>query len=355
MQIIKIRSPYIVEVNEENQTAGKIELKIWKPNETKPDNPIYTLTKPIPAVNKTLITFNISPFVKDFIDNKVEEIGTETELTQYNYANVEVKRYFKIEDGEFTLVSTDDYIALNGFNNFMGGVNQYIDATEFANLSTIKEIYYNRGQMSKYYVQMYIPTADYKIVYKANSRKVELIPEIGINNIPLTLDRSYFEEGNTIEVVDTTATLVDCCSAKTYEIKAIPVCEPILTPVICSFFNRSGAIQQITFFKMRTDSIETTSDRYNFMPQNYNYDAIDGITRRKNLNGRQSIKLNTGFVNEAYNDAISDLLLSEYVLLDNIPVVVKTTGQELKTQIRNRNINFELEFEYAFDLINSVV
>jgi hypothetical protein len=202
---------------------------------------------------------------------------------------------------------------------------------------------------------MYIPTADYKIVYRAKNRKLEFTPQIGINDVPITLDKNYFDEGNIIEVIDTTQTETDCCESKTYEIKAIPVCEPILTPVICTFFNRSGAIQQITFFKMRTDSIETTSDRYNFMPQNYNYDAIDGITRRKNLNGRQSIKLNTGFVNEAYNDAISDLLLSEYVLLDNVPVVVKTTGQELKTQIRNRNINFELEFEYAFDLINSVV
>ena len=65
-------------------------------------------------------------------------------------------------------------------------------------------------------------------------------------------------------------------------------------------------------------------------------------------------KMNTGFVNENYNELIQDLMLSEKVWINSIPAIVKSTGTEFKTQIRNKNINYEIEFEYAFDIINNM-
>jgi hypothetical protein len=74
-----------------------------------------------------------------------------------------------------------------------------------------------------------------------------------------------------------------------------------------------------------------------------------------NVNGSQSIKLSSGFVPENYSDLIQDLLLSETVLLDGLPVKVKTQSTTLKTSLIDRNINYEIEFDYAFNLINNVI
>jgi hypothetical protein len=49
------------------------------------------------------------------------------------------------------------------------------------------------------------------------------------------------------------------------------------------------------------------------------------------------------------------LLLSETVLLDDVPVEIKTQSSDIKTSLKDRNINYEMEFEYAFNLINNVI
>ena len=84
------------------------------------------------------------------------------------------------------------------------------------------------------------------------------------------------------------------------------------------------------------------------------YNPLKGQNKSFNINGGQSVKLNTGFVPENYSDLIQDLLLSETVLLDGKPVEVKTQANTLKTGLQDRNINYEIEFTYSFDLINNV-
>ena len=68
--IVRARSPYIITINEVGQTSGKLELRIWKNGETKPTLPTYSFTKSIPSATQTKLTFNISPYLKDFISNE---------------------------------------------------------------------------------------------------------------------------------------------------------------------------------------------------------------------------------------------------------------------------------------------
>ena len=131
-------------------------------------------------------------------------------------------------------------------------------------------------------------------------------------------------------------------------------CEPILEPQLVQFINRYGGLDFIWFFKMRTDSISTESKEYKLLQQGMYYDITIGQNAKYNFNGKQSVKMNTGFVNENYNELIQDLMLSEKVWINSIPAIVKSSGTEFKTQIRNKNINYEIEFEYAFDLINNM-
>lgn len=354
MKLINVRSPYIININQEIQTAGKIEIRIWNPNGYYPEVANYTLVKSAPSPSQTEVTFNISPFIKDWIENRIEIVES-IDLTDFNYVNVEVKEFFKTSVDDYSLINTETFIALKGYTDFIGGVNQFKDADNLHSLSNVKDILYDRSKLNKYYLQVYVPNGNYKAVYKADYRKVEFDLSEGINNIPLTQSNSYFDEGNYLYIVDTTAITDDCCTTQDYTIKAIPVCEPILTPVICTFINRHGAIQQLTFFKMATETFDFTNDKYNLMPSNWNYDNTVGTYKQFNFNGKKTIKMNTGFVPETYSELIKDLLVSENIWIDEIPATIKTQSLEVKTQIRNKNINYEVEFEFGFDVINSIV
>ena len=287
--IVRARSPYIIFIDEVGQTSGKLELRIWKNGETKPTLPTYSFTKSIPSANQTELTFNISPYLKDFISNELNDVDTwycyfECRLFSNNVELTEQK----IEG-----------IAVNGYTTFLQGQNySESNANRFTNIKRQIKV----GSTNKLH---------------SYDSLLNKISEITATNVEET-------------------------------------CEPILEPQLVQFVNRYGGLDFIWFFKMRTDSITTEAKEYKLLQPNLDYDTTIGQNAKYNFNGKQSVRMNTGFVNENYNELIQDLILSEKVWINSIPAIVKSTGTEFKTQIRNKNINYEIEFEYAFDLINNM-
>lgn len=287
--IVRARSPYIIFINEVGQTSGKLELRIWKNGETKPTLPTYSFTKSIPSAAQTKLTFNISPYLKDFISNTLNDVNT-----WYCYFEC---RLFS-NNVELTAQKVEG-MAVNGYTQFLDGQNySESNANRFTNIKRQIKI----GSINKLH--------------------------------------SYNSSLN--KIVQVTATNIE------------QTCEPILEPQLVQFVNRYGGLDFVWFFKMRTDSISTESKEYKLLQPNLNYDTTIGQNAKYNFNGKQSVRMNTGFVNENYNELIQDLMLSEKVWINSIPAIVKSTGTEFKTQIRNKNINYEIEFEYAFDLINNM-
>ena len=287
--IVRARSLYIIFIDEVGQTSGKLELRIWKNGETKPTLPTYSFTKSIPSATQTLLRFNISPYLKDFISNELNDVDT-----WYCYFEC---RLFS-NDVELTAQKIEG-IAVNGYTTFLQGQNySESNANRFTNIK--------------------------RQIKVGSTNKLHSYDSL-LNNIS-----------------EITATNVE------------ETCEPILEPQKVQFVNRYGGLDFIWFFKMRTDSIATESKEYKLLQPNLNYDTTIGQNAKYNFNGKQSVRMNTGFVNENYNELIQDLILSEKVWINSIPAIVKSTGTEFKTQIRNKNINYEIEFEYAFDLINNM-
>jgi len=77
-----------------------------------------------------------------------------------------------------------------------------------------------------------------------------------------------------------------------------------------------------------------------------------------NVQGKGKFKVNSGFVKEAMNETFKQLLLSEraWIYKDQIftPVNVSNTNIEYKTRQKDRLINYEFEFDYAFNEINNI-
>ncbi len=287
--IVRARSPYLITINEVGQTSGKLELRIWKNGETKPTLPTYSFTKSIPSASQTKLTFNISPYLKDFISNALNDVDTW-------YCKFECRIFSN--DVELTNQKIEG-IAVNGYTQFLQGQN------------------YSESNANRY-------------------TNIKRQVKVGSTN------KLHYYDSKANSIKEITATNVE------------QTCEPILEPQLVQFVNRYGGLDFIWFFKMRTDSITTEAKEYKLLQPNLNYDTTIGQNAKYNFNGKQSVKMNTGFVNENYNELIQDLILSEKVWINSIPAIVKSSGTEFKTQIRNKNINYEIEFEYAFDLINNM-
>lgn len=135
-----------------------------------------------------------------------------------------------------------------------------------------------------------------------------------------------------------------------------PICEPKYTPVVIDFINKYGAWQREFFFKASKTNIAVESNDYNVMQSSASaYDVLQGQKRSFNTNGMETISVNSGYVNEDFSSNIKQLLMSERVLVDNKPAICKTKSLELMKNINNHLINYNLEFEFAYNAINNVI
>lgn len=125
------------------------------------------------------------------------------------------------------------------------------------------------------------------------------------------------------------------------------------TPLDIAYLNKEGALQILTFFKVKKESSSIKSEKYEGS-RGHGYHQIV----KYNIKSESKFSVNSGFVVEDRNENIKQLLLSEKVwLLDNgieIPLNVATSSFEYKTRQNDRLINYQIEFDYAFFDINNV-
>ena len=351
--IIYTRSPYFITVNESGQVGSKIELRIWNGTGSAPVDATYTFSKSIASATQIENVYNISPFIKEYIDNVAPIYSAgETDSTTM-WANVEVKRYKETSLGVYSLLDTVTYLGTNGYTSFADGYNYTNPSNTFMLLSdNTKEIKYDITKDIPYVNVLINPevgdviTATYKDLRGRNEVIVGYTETKGMLKIPLSTTSIKYNKGNTLTIT---------YNSTTFQYRVIPICEPKYSPVVCSYINRFGGWQFLTFFKTRIDNINVKGSSYNLLQNTIDYNTSKGQSKSFNINGKQSVKLSSGFVPENYSDLIQDLLVSETVLLDGQPVEVKTQSTTLKTSLIDRNINYEIEFEYAFNLINNVI
>jgi len=74
-----------------------------------------------------------------------------------------------------------------------------------------------------------------------------------------------------------------------------------------------------------------------------------------NSNGKRTIRVNTDWVDESYSEIIQQMMLSEKILINKKAAKINTKSTELFKSINTKMINYQMEFEYAYDTINSVM
>jgi hypothetical protein len=332
MKKIFIRSPYFIEVDELNQTNAKIELYIWNKESTKPSTPTYTLSKDIASSTQTLISWNISNYAKEFIKPVAPVVvSSPTEESDLTWCYMQIVSYSNDEE-----VNDETYVCLNGYTAYSDGYN-YSTTDAIVPLVNVGIKAYKYTNVP--YINVFLEADTYE--WNSDTGFTFTVAEDSVWKLPYELDTYEFgDEG---------------FSRPDFTFNSEELCEPKYTPITCTFINRYGGWQFLTFFKANSQSIEVTSKDFNMLPSALDYNVLKGQKRAFNQQGKQKIKCNTGWVDENYFELIQDLLLSETVLLDNKPVMVKTQSSEYKTSLKDKNINYEIEFEYNFGLINDVI
>jgi hypothetical protein len=366
MKLISVRSPYFIIVNEASQVGSKVELFIWHKGETEPATATYTLSKKIASATQIKNTYNISNYAKEFINNISSAYnGFITEVTD-DWVYVKVKRYKETSASNYTLLNTETYVACNGYTKYQDGFNEminntFIPATLYQQNKTYKFFYDDFPSI--YFFIDYTNDADEYLVRYSNFEGIPNIDEETILNgetetqylfsIPISLGGVDYVDGNKLEIVKNDVVIA------TYIFKT--ECEIKYSPITVEYINKYGGWDFITFFKARTENWEVKNKEYQLLPNDVDYNILIGQSKAFNYEAKQSIKVNTGWLNESYNELIKDLMVSETILLkDTIdaslqPVKLKTMSTDLKTSLQDKMINYQIEFEYNFNQINNVI
>ncbi len=335
--MIRARSPYIISINEFGQTSTKLELSL---SLTPTFSGVqYTLEKAIPSSNQPTCYYDISPYIREYFQhNNYSDITTLTS-SSLNDDKVYV-RYKRYADG--TLIDTIDEIATDGYSEFADGINY--NGGDY--LLDEKTYYYHSGSNAGF-IMARVQTGD----------KVRWTDPEGVTYLSSSLTQGfyYFPRAYNSRFTEQWVTqIIDSSSSVQAEWTFKPVDECLYTPVKVDFINKYGAFQREFFFKASMDNIEVTNKDYNLM-QPYDYSLTGGQRTTYNQNGMQSIKVNSGWVEEDFKDNLKQLMLSEKVLVNEKPAILKTKSIELNKSINTKQINYSLEFEFAYDLVNNIV
>lgn len=346
MKVIGARSPYTIEINEANQIGSKLEIFIWHKGETEPTTPTHTLSKSISSIADRKNIYNISQYILENIKTTSPTYVTAPAIESNDvWCFVKVKKY-KLIGSTYTLVDTTNFIGVDGYTNYMGGANNLItDQTRFPLYNNL--LTYSYATNYGYFNILIEGDAEFplNVVYTGVS-DIDIFMTAGeVYNYKIPFVSSgTFAPSIVLTQEDTFLTL-----------KVEQICEPKYTPIVCSFINRFGGWEFLTFFKANQQSIEVKSSDLKLMSDSWDYNPLVGTTKSFNFNGMQKITCNTGFIDENKFQLIQDLLVSQTILLDNVPVICKTKSVDYKTRLKDRNINYTIGFEYNFNLINDAI
>jgi hypothetical protein len=327
MATINARNPYIVTINETSQIETKLEIYLWNGTGSMP----------------------VSPYIREYIDHDtlqtITNIFTATPSTQW--CNVGLKLFKKISTSFIQVGSTQTHFGVDGYGYYEEGYNPAL-----GNYLLSSGTYtYNYNLSGEYgWLTLYTGSGNsvkYTNLSTGASQTVALTNNVW-RDIPRVYS-TYGAVGNKLEIIDGSAAVLFTATFQPKE-------ECKYTPVQLDFVNKFGAWQREWFFKASNDSLAVENTEYNLMPSRYpNYSTLEGQRQVFNANGKKMIRVNTDWVSESFKEVIQQLMLSERILINKKPAKLNTKNTELFKSINTHMINYQLEFEFAYDVINSVV
>jgi|TARA_R100001443_G_scaffold48665_1_gene61064 hypothetical protein len=355
-------------------------------------DPTYTLYKERISTENSIV-FEVSELIRDY--TTVTFTGDFSTINQTAWAEWEITRTFS--DSK-TDVVRNAALCFNGYGYFEDGINPEL-SKGLLQSNTI--IYHKKGD--PFYIPVYTGeggafsvkyyegaslTKTTTLGYKVKKLTVDAewtvddckdcdpsggkytadMESINVADSQETIDTLYYDGvPSSVTITDIEGNTTTCTVYETEECK--------FTPYRLTFMNKFGVAQNVYFFKRRDESINITKDSYEANTITSS-DATTATTDTSvkgavvsyslnaptkkffNVKGKKKLKLNTGFVDESFNEVIQQILLTEQAWIQEggevYPIIPVTQSLQYKTRVNDRLIDFQVEFEYAYDEINEI-
>lgn len=369
-----------------------------------PVTPQYSVSKNILSGEST-INFELSELIKDYID--VQFLGNYNSAKISKMVDVQVTRTFTETCGNGTIVTHTEtannrlrYIAFRGYGE-MDDRNEYEDSPYFDSninptvgkdiLISNRIIYHLKDQPIR------IPFYNgqdgvHKVQYKKDLTTVKTIilggstEKVSVDRIDIKADvDTGASQLYTADMTHIRNNSSDSTSKEQFSIQEvnfvtynnhkgfeqqIPVeiieeCKH--TPFKVTFINKYGALQDLWFFKKRTEEFSVEREDYNktILTTSSTGVSFDRKTHSSSLldvSTEETFVLNTGFLTEDHNDVIRQLMVTEFCWVHEInnssqePVPVKPISSSftIKKEVNDKLLNFTVQFQYANSYIQNV-
>ena len=383
--------------------SAKIEIYIYDSG-NPPVTPQYSLSKTILS-GESSINFELSELIKDYID--VEFRGNYETSRISKMVDVQVTRTFTETCGngtEVTHTETADnrlkYIAFRGYGE-MEDRNEYEDSPYYDSninptvgkdiLISNSVVYHLKDQPIRipfYNGQDGVHKLQYKkdvttvksVILGGNTEKVSADREDIKADVDVGASQEYTADvthvrnnssNNTTkeELEYQEVNFVSYTNHKGFEqqipIEIIEECK--FTPFRVTFLNKFGALQDLWFFKKRTDQFEVEREDYNktiltTSSTGVDFDRNSHTSSLLDISTKETFKLNTGFLTEDHNEVIRQLMVTEFcwihevnnVSQEPVPVRPISSSFTIKKEVNDKLLNFDVEFEYANSYIQNV-
>ena len=385
---INVRSPYYVKASNASLASATLSLYIYTGTFTTDKGTAkYTITKNEISSNNYVV-FEIAELVRDYLD--IEFDGEYDSQTVWVEADIQM--FDAINGGGSSLGTTStDYIAFDGYGYFEDGINTELSRTY---LQSNYKIFRPDDQNVR--VPVFTEDTDsVSFLYKGEVKRVQSVSSSTNTNAQIdyitvsgsdntdTYKERVLADGGTLEdnsLLDAFLESVDIGlvdelyinSASGTQVVKIST-EPCskYEPYKVTFINKFGALQDMYFSLKSIESLNTTGETYKANVVDFGtltYDTYKPQVAQYNKLGKESITLNTNYLSEDYNEVIKQLMMSEQVWLtrlDNpapdsnnpetvLAVIPKTQSVTYKTSLNDRLVQYTVDFDYAFDKINTV-
>lgn len=391
-QIINTRSPFYIKVSDSTLATATLQLYIYEgAKDTTPDGADlkYTVTKS-EIEGGNYVVFEISELIRDYVDVKYDGeydsycVWANSVITAKNASGGTISSP-TVTPSDYT----NQFIAVDGYGYFEEGVNpepsrsllqsnKIMYRPEDGNINipifaedTNSVAYYNNGTLVR---SQTITDND------NTNQKIQYISVSG-NSDNATYEERVLEDGGTLESsrcleqflsyldiskVDEIVVGYDTDAGSAAHIVKVRNLDcSIYDPIRVTFVNKYGALQDLWFDKKSVNSIEVQSNDYKASVMDFSstptYDTSAHQNRVLDLVGKESITMNTGYIDESFNEVFRQLMLSEQVWMTRLtdteevlPLRPKTQSLQFKTRTNDKLVNYTVEFDFAFDKINTI-
>jgi hypothetical protein len=248
-------------------------------------------------------------------------------------------------------VSYNTYSGVNGFTIEIGGLEYWFslkDELGWANTTL------NSTQMVIYIPSGVTNVATFLGVTPTDEYTINLL----VNNECVRYNDRVKADGGVVEGLACLCEAVDELGGNddkvAYDFEV--VCEPKYDPYLIQFVNKYGVSDYLTFFKKSTEQGNFTQDQYQKSIYADAYTDVNYTTGKYqsfNINSRNTLTLNTGFVDESYGDIMEEILMSEKVAVYEdgqwVAIVPNRGSIDYQKSINDKTINYTMSFTYAFD------